>query len=321
MRSARVEERLYRMRTTFPLIIGRLYITRQCAKLSAASISGGVHVGASNGRPPPSGERGRRERNYQRSQARKERTGAARDKEIDVQSLLKNMRETGSQSADTSTSLKDVLAGIKFHIPPNEVTRRKLGLPPRSPLTRPEKEVARLRRERLPENSIHPSAGPRLGVFGDPGPDTQLLPPAPPNLAEREHAELVASMQSLRPTNQFQQDMTDVAFPRQFPIDNETAKNEEEGVGFEDHVLLNHLLKGFPSRGPVRHFIEMVVTGLSKNPHYSAREKREHVQWYRDYFAQSLMKSSRPFPPPLLGLGKTNSSSVECSLYGTHVQK
>ena len=63
-------------------------------------------MGASNGRPPPSGERGRRERNYQRSQARKERTGAARDKEIDVQSLLKSMRETGSQSADTSTSLK-----------------------------------------------------------------------------------------------------------------------------------------------------------------------------------------------------------------------
>ena len=23
----------------------------------------------------------------------------------------------------------------------------------------------------------------------------------------------------------------------------------EDGVGFEDHVLLNHMLKGFPSRG------------------------------------------------------------------------
>ena len=38
--------------------------------------------------------------------------------------------------------------------------------------------------------------------------------------------------------------------------------------------------------GPVRHFMEMVVTGLSKNPHYTAQEKRENVQWYRDYFAQ-----------------------------------
>jgi hypothetical protein len=65
-----------------------------------------VHVGSSKGRPPPSGERGRRERNYQKNQARKERTGAAKDKEIDIQSLLKNMRETDSQSTDTSTSLK-----------------------------------------------------------------------------------------------------------------------------------------------------------------------------------------------------------------------
>ena len=40
---------------------------------------------------------------------------------------------------------------------------------------------------------------------------------------QREHSEMVASMQCLKPTNQFELDMTDVAFPRQFPIDNETA--------------------------------------------------------------------------------------------------
>ena len=98
---------------------------------------------------------------------------------------------------------RDVLAGIKFHVPPNgnvlqppsthskptslcyiEVTRRRLGIPPKSPLTRSEKEVARLRSERLPENSIFLSDGPRLRVFSEPGPDTQLLPPAPPNIAE-----------------------------------------------------------------------------------------------------------------------------------------
>ena len=38
--------------------------------------------------------------------------------------------------------------------------------------------------------------------------------------------------------------------------------------------------------GPVRHFMEMVVAGLSKNPHYSAKEKKEYVEWYRDYFSQ-----------------------------------
>ena len=57
-------------------------------------------------------------------------------------------------------------------------------MPSRSSLTRPEKEVARLRRDRLAENSIYPSAGPRLGVFNLPGPDTRLMPPAPPNIAE-----------------------------------------------------------------------------------------------------------------------------------------
>jgi hypothetical protein len=32
--------------------------------------------------------------------------------------------------------------------------------------------------------------------------------------------------------------------------------------------------------------MEMVVTGLSKNPHYTAQEKRDNVEWYREYFAQ-----------------------------------
>ena len=78
-------------------------------------------------------------------------------------------------------------------------------------------------------------------------------------------------MQCLMPTDQFELDMTDVAFPRQFPIDNEISNtwapslcasckhkvlhtvcsvfSDEADVRFEDHVLLNHLLKGFPSRG------------------------------------------------------------------------
>ena len=31
---------------------------------------------------------------------------------------------------------------------------------------------------------MYPSAGPRLGVFNVPGPQTTVMPPAPPNLAE-----------------------------------------------------------------------------------------------------------------------------------------
>ena len=41
-----------------------------------------------------------------------------------------------------------------------------------------------------------------------------------------------------------------------------------------------------PHAGPVRHFMELVVTGLSKNPYYTAKEKQEFVEWYRNYFSQ-----------------------------------
>ena len=41
-----------------------------------------------------------------------------------------------------------------------------------------------------------------------------------------------------------------------------------------------------PWSGPVRHFMELVVSGLSRNPDYTAQEKREYVEWYRKYFSQ-----------------------------------
>ena len=47
-----------------------------------------------------------------------------------------------------------------------------------------------------------------------------------------------------------------------------------------------HSVKIKPTIGPVRHFMELVVTGLSKNPHYTAAEKRECVEWYKDYFSE-----------------------------------
>jgi hypothetical protein len=32
--------------------------------------------------------------------------------------------------------------------------------------------------------------------------------------------------------------------------------------------------------------MELVVTGLSKNPHYTAAEKKQCVKWYKDYFSK-----------------------------------
>lgn len=62
---------------------------------------------------------------------------------------------------------------------------------------------------------------------------------------------------------------------------------EEASVSFHEHVFLEqHLEEGFPRQGPVRHFMELVVTGLSKNPYLTVQQKKDHIFWFRDYFHQ-----------------------------------
>lgn len=39
-----------------------------------------------------------------------------------------------------------------------------------------------------------------------------------------------------------------------------------------------------PKSGPVRIFMELVCVGLSKNPWYTVEQKKEHIEWYRNYF-------------------------------------
>jgi len=70
-----------------------------------------------------------------------------------------------------------------------------------------------------------------------------------------------------------------------FPVDNEQGVDQSELEPFYDHVFLEHHLEPWcPAKGPLRHFMELVCVGLSKNPHISAAKKLEHVRWYRDYF-------------------------------------
>lgn len=61
---------------------------------------------------------------------------------------------------------------------------------------------------------------------------------------------------------------------------------EEASVSFYEHVFLEkHLEEGFPRQGPVRHFMELVVAGLSKNPYLTVQQKKDHIFWFRDYFS------------------------------------
>lgn len=52
-----------------------------------------------------------------------------------------------------------------------------------------------------------------------------------------------------------------------FPINNEQGMDEEAKYSFTDHVFLeDHLEPWCPKIGPLRHFMELVLVGLSKNP-------------------------------------------------------
>ncbi|XP_037080788.1 28S ribosomal protein S31, mitochondrial-like [Pollicipes pollicipes] len=71
------------------------------------------------------------------------------------------------------------------------------------------------------------------------------------------------------------------------PVDNEQGLEAEAAVGFHEHVFLErHLEPWCPQRGPLRHFMELVCVALGKNPWLSVEEKREHIVWFRDYFAE-----------------------------------
>lgn len=72
-----------------------------------------------------------------------------------------------------------------------------------------------------------------------------------------------------------------------YPVNNEAGLEEEASVSFHEHIFLEkHLEEGFPHQGPVRHFMELVVAGLSRNPYLTVQQKKEHISWFRDYFQQ-----------------------------------
>lgn len=70
-----------------------------------------------------------------------------------------------------------------------------------------------------------------------------------------------------------------------FPINNEQGLEEEQNVHFSEHIFLDSHLEGWcPKKGPIRHFMELVCVGLSKNAFYTAKEKKDHIMWYKEYF-------------------------------------
>lgn len=86
------------------------------------------------------------------------------------------------------------------------------------------------------------------------------------------------------PQNSFEESMLDIDRQWRFPIDNEQDIGIEEETTFDQHVFLEYLLDELPGEGPIRKFMELVVTGLQQNPYLTVEEKESRVFWFRDYF-------------------------------------
>ncbi|CAL8364922.1 unnamed protein product [Lota lota] len=140
----------------------------------------------------------------------------------------------------------------------------------------------------------------RLGIFS-PATDQDSTDAAiGPNLWDTEFANQLVRSTNQMPRNGFEEmiQWTREGKLWQYPIDNEAGMEEEAAVAFHEHIFLDrHLEEGFPRQGPVRHFMELVVAGLSRNPHLSVRQKTEHIDWFRAYFQEKedVLKEAAAF--------------------------
>lgn len=202
----------------------------------------------------------------------------------------------------TSTSLSDLLIGMKVDRSKetDDVLQRDTRGQQVKRLVTKSKQIAQTTRysQRKDANrasahskqkgSIQPTTidifgGEPLGIFKAQEPNYGTKLDVWDSLKERE----VTLATTQPPANYFQKMIlwTEQGKVWKFPIDNEQGFEEEQKVHFSEHVFLDTHLEGWcPKKGPVRHFMELVCTGLSKNPFYTVEEKKDHIMWYKEYF-------------------------------------
>ncbi|XP_076654978.1 mitochondrial ribosomal protein S31 [Halictus rubicundus] len=105
------------------------------------------------------------------------------------------------------------------------------------------------------------------------------------NLCEKKYMKMITTHY---PENAFQEmaQWTEEGKMWNFPIDNEQGMDEEHSIHFSEHVFLERHLAGWcPTKGPIRHFMELVCIGMSKNPYMTVQEKYDTIMWYKEFFA------------------------------------
>lgn len=128
--------------------------------------------------------------------------------------------------------------------------------------------------------------GKRLNIF-DPKTATQEVPKTEtaPSLWDVEFAKQLAAVNEQPFQNGFEEmiQWTKEGKLWAFPVNNE-AGFDDDGSEFHEHIFLDKYLEDFPKQGPIRHFMELVTCGLSKNPYLSVKQKVEHIEWFKNYF-------------------------------------
>ncbi|XP_051964769.1 28S ribosomal protein S31, mitochondrial-like [Xyrauchen texanus] len=133
-----------------------------------------------------------------------------------------------------------------------------------------------------------PFTGKRLNIFTA-GVEQDAVSDLGPTLWDIDLANQIVQSTNQMPRNGFEEmiQWTKEGKLWQYPINNEAGLEEETNIPFHEHVFLEKYLEdSFPRQGPVRQFMELVITGLSKNHHLKVQQKREHIAWFRDYFQQ-----------------------------------
>ncbi|XP_015339724.1 28S ribosomal protein S31, mitochondrial isoform X1 [Marmota marmota marmota] len=122
-----------------------------------------------------------------------------------------------------------------------------------------------------------------IETFSEKAPETETSP----SIWDVEFAKQLAAVNEQPYQNGFEEmiQWTKEGKLWEFPVDNE-AGFDDDGSEFHEHIFLDKHLEGFPKQGPIRHFMELVTCGLSKNPYLSVKQKVEHIEWFRNYFKE-----------------------------------
>ncbi|XP_011178149.2 28S ribosomal protein S31, mitochondrial [Zeugodacus cucurbitae] len=200
-----------------------------------------------------------------------------------------------TNKANPELSLSELIVGMKIDRsqPPKELTRGEFVRRSIAAKTKPHQQgqqTTNVRKERKREaatytGSVNLFGSEPLGIFKN-ATELRDVPDILSTWAHLQQNELKLLV-THPPANYFEKLAlwTEQGKVWRFPIDNEQDLSDEAEVDFSEHIFLEqHLEPWCPEKGPIRHYMELVCVGLSKNPYITAKEKKEHILWYRDYF-------------------------------------